>query len=81
MTGLQQRIVPGRDLTEDYYMTRFKTLCARRDRVDAEILGAIRNARGHGISWSKISRALGFKSRQAAAQWYGRRNGGANHDR
>lgn len=62
--------IPGDD-----YLTRFQILRAEQDRIDTEILGAIKDAREAGISWSKISRALGFKSRQAAAQWYERRNG------
>lgn len=60
---------------EDDLLAALTLLPAARAEMDQVEAGLLFAARSHGLSWPRISRALGLASAQAAQQRFGRVNG------
>lgn len=66
----------GRRVGRDGDEVDLAELVAMRGQVDQAIAAAVEGMRRRRLSWSYIAAGLGT-SKQAAAQWYGRRTGAA----
>ena len=68
----------GRD-GEDDLLAALTLLPAARAEADQAEAGLLFTARAHGLSWARISRAMGLGSPQAAQQRFGRVTGRTGH--
>ena len=71
------RLGAGRGTSEDDLLAALALLTAARAEVDQVEAALLFTARGHGLSWSQISQAMGLGSPQAAQQRFGRVTGRA----
>ncbi len=72
------RAGPG-SLGEEELLAALTLLPAARAEVDQAEAGLLFTARARGLSWARISRAMGLGSAQAAQQRFGRVTGRAGH--
>jgi len=66
-------------LGEEELLAALTLLPAARAEVDQAEAGLLFTARARGLSWPRISRAMGLGSAQAAQQRFGRVTGRAGH--
>ena len=66
-------------LGEEELLAALTLLPAARAEVDQAEAGLLFTARARGLSWARISRAMGLGSAQAAQQRFGRVTGRAGH--
>jgi hypothetical protein len=66
-------------LGEEELLAALALLPAARAEVDQAEAGLLFTARASGLSWPRISRAMGLGSAQAAQQRFGRVTGRAGH--
>jgi hypothetical protein len=69
------------DVDEDSVLAALTLLPAARAEVDQVEAALLLTARAHGLSWPRISRALGLASAQAAQQRFDRVTGRVEHRR
>ena len=67
------------DAGDEDLLAALTLLSAARAEVDQVEAALLFTARAHGLSWPRISRAMGLGSPQAAQQRFGRVTGRARH--
>jgi hypothetical protein len=67
------------DVVEDDLVAALTLLPAARAEVDQLEAALLFTARAHGLSWPRVSRAMGLGSAQAAQQRYDRVTGRVKH--
>jgi hypothetical protein len=66
------------DLGEESVLAALTLLAAARAELDQSEAALLFTARSHGLSWPRISRAMGLRSPQAAQQRFDRVSGRAH---